>query len=331
MRRTRKELTQGDLRRRDRLAAVEAAGLRARPVAGEILPRTTRTPRAWCWKATACSPGATRQGMLRDDDSHHQPGHRMVRDEDRGQAGLRRRRSSSRCRAGERRAIAARLMPEIRGLISDRRAQARPFRRSGRGAGIRQFARTCEPLAALGTSCPDHFLRTKIRPLVIDFDPAKPDVDAVARRPRRRRRGLPRRLRRPTTSAASIRTARRCAIPTRWSIWCPASACSPSPRTRRRRASPANSTSTPSMSCAAPRPSRPMSACPSRKPSTSNTGCSRKPSCSACRSRRRWPARIALVTGGAGGIGRATAERLLREGACVVLADIDETALASDQ
>ena len=33
---------------------------------------------------------------------------------------------------------------------------------------------------------------------------------------------------------------------------------------------------------------------------------------------------IALITGGAGGIGRATAERLLREGACVVLADIDD-------
>ncbi|TIT74111.1 MAG: SDR family oxidoreductase, partial [Mesorhizobium sp.] len=38
---------------------------------------------------------------------------------------------------------------------------------------------------------------------------------------------------------------------------------------------------------------------------------------------------IALVTGGAGGIGRATADRLLREGACVVLADIDEAALAT--
>jgi rhamnulose-1-phosphate aldolase/alcohol dehydrogenase len=37
--------------------------------------------------------------------------------------------------------------------------------------------------------------------------------------------------------------------------------------------------------------------------------------------------RVALVTGGAGGIGAATAERFLREGACVMLADIDPAAL----
>ncbi len=36
--------------------------------------------------------------------------------------------------------------------------------------------------------------------------------------------------------------------------------------------------------------------------------------------------RVALVTGGAGGIGRATAGRLMAEGACVVLADIDAAA-----
>jgi NAD(P)-dependent dehydrogenase (short-subunit alcohol dehydrogenase family) len=37
--------------------------------------------------------------------------------------------------------------------------------------------------------------------------------------------------------------------------------------------------------------------------------------------------RVALVTGGAGGIGAATAERFLTEGACVMLADIDANAL----
>jgi len=37
--------------------------------------------------------------------------------------------------------------------------------------------------------------------------------------------------------------------------------------------------------------------------------------------------RVAFVTGGAGGIGKATANRLLQHGACVVLADIDEQAL----
>lgn len=34
-------------------------------------------------------------------------------------------------------------------------------------------------LAELGTSCPDHFLRTKIKPLYVDWDPAKEDVAAL--------------------------------------------------------------------------------------------------------------------------------------------------------
>jgi rhamnulose-1-phosphate aldolase/alcohol dehydrogenase len=38
--------------------------------------------------------------------------------------------------------------------------------------------------------------------------------------------------------------------------------------------------------------------------------------------------KVALVTGGAGGIGRATAERLLSEGACVMLLDRDASALS---
>ncbi len=34
-------------------------------------------------------------------------------------------------------------------------------------------------LAALGTSCPDHFLRTKIRPLFVDWNPANEDLEAL--------------------------------------------------------------------------------------------------------------------------------------------------------
>src|SRR6266446_7365773 len=34
-------------------------------------------------------------------------------------------------------------------------------------------------LAALGTSCPDHFLRTKIKPLFADWDPARGDIESL--------------------------------------------------------------------------------------------------------------------------------------------------------
>lgn len=34
-------------------------------------------------------------------------------------------------------------------------------------------------LAELGTSCPDHFLRTKIKPLFVDWDPASGDLEAL--------------------------------------------------------------------------------------------------------------------------------------------------------
>lgn len=78
----------------------------------------------------------------------------------------------------ERRAIAARLMPEIRGLIGKDERKLGHFDDQD---AVLEFVNSNDlrPLAALGTSCPDHFLRTKIRPLVVNFDPAKPDVDAI--------------------------------------------------------------------------------------------------------------------------------------------------------
>ena len=69
-----------------------------------------------------------------------------------------------------------------------------------------------------------------------------------------------------------------------------------------------------------------MSACPSRKPSTSNTGCSRRRSSSACRSRRASPGASPWSPAAPAASARRS-RRLLAEGACVVLADIDAAAL----
>ncbi|MCF1480667.1 bifunctional rhamnulose-1-phosphate aldolase/short-chain dehydrogenase [Agrobacterium vitis] len=78
----------------------------------------------------------------------------------------------------DRRAIAARLMPEIRGRIGKAERKLGHFDDQDT---VLEFVNSnhLQPLGALGTSCPDHFLRTKIRPLIVDFDPSQPDVDAV--------------------------------------------------------------------------------------------------------------------------------------------------------
>ena len=72
-----------------------------------------------------------------------------------------------------------------------------------------------------------------------------------------------------------------------------------------------------------------MSDCRRRRHSTSSIGLLEEAKLQRMPKPKSLAGRIALVTGGAGGIGRATARRLLGEGACVVLADIDETSLES--
>jgi rhamnulose-1-phosphate aldolase/alcohol dehydrogenase len=80
----------------------------------------------------------------------------------------------------ERRARAAQLAPVIRGLASTDRPQLGHFTDSP--VVLEFLSGSRHPaLAALGTSCPDHFLRTKVRPMVLDLPPDAPLDDAIAR------------------------------------------------------------------------------------------------------------------------------------------------------
>ena len=80
----------------------------------------------------------------------------------------------------ERRERAAALAPVIRGLASTDHPQIGRFTDSDTVLDF--LARTEHPrLAALGTSCPDHFLRTKVRPMVLDLPADAPLEEVIAR------------------------------------------------------------------------------------------------------------------------------------------------------
>jgi rhamnulose-1-phosphate aldolase/alcohol dehydrogenase len=80
----------------------------------------------------------------------------------------------------DRKARAAALFPVLRGLASTDSPQLGHFTDS---EPVLDFLSRAEHprLAALGTSCPDHFLRTKVAPLVVDL-PATAPIDEVIER-----------------------------------------------------------------------------------------------------------------------------------------------------
>ncbi|MFF7251108.1 bifunctional aldolase/short-chain dehydrogenase [Embleya sp. NPDC008237] len=79
-----------------------------------------------------------------------------------------------------RRARAAELAPLLRRAASTDRPQVGHF--TDTDVVLDFLARSEHPrLAALGTSCPDHFLRTKVRPLVLDTAPEAPLEEVTAR------------------------------------------------------------------------------------------------------------------------------------------------------
>ncbi len=235
----------GVLRRPRRLGAVAPARASSWAWTSPRSRRRTRRPSAASSAATASPPGATTSEQCEaNSPGDHPDGGALPRRARHGRSRSGRRcPATRRCRRRERRQQGRRARP------GDPRPRVAPTgRRSGTSptptSSWTSSASAEHPrLAALGTSCPDHFLRTKVRPLVVDLP-----ADRAGRGRRRAAegaaRGVPRRVRRLLRAARDPGQPGRCAARTRRSCWCPASACSASAPTSRPPAWPASSTST---------------------------------------------------------------------------------------
>jgi rhamnulose-1-phosphate aldolase/alcohol dehydrogenase len=102
---------------------------------------------------------------------------RYIEDRDRGEQTFGGRKYQSLAEA-DRKRLQVEIIPWLRGQIS---ADKRFVGTVQDDEKMLRFVNSNDGprLAALGTSCPDHFLRTKIKPLFADWDPSTGDVEAL--------------------------------------------------------------------------------------------------------------------------------------------------------
>lgn len=225
----------------------------------------------------------------------------------------------------QRRAVAARLMPLIRGRIS---ADERKIGHFIDAPEVLEFVNSnaLTTLAPLGTSCPDHFLRTKIRPLVVPYDPDRDNLDEVIT-------GLDDRLAAYRRDYAGY--YERCKHPNSPAMRDPNAVVYLVPGIGMLTFAKDKATAR----IAGEFYVNAINVMRGASGVSTYVGLAEQEAFNieywlleeAKLQRLPKPkslaGRIAYVTGGAGGIGGATAQRLIGEGACVVIADIDEKAL----
>jgi rhamnulose-1-phosphate aldolase/alcohol dehydrogenase len=83
--------------------------------------------------------------------------------------------------APDRKNIAAQILPALRGVVSSNRRVIAHYA-DEEDAFTFAGSKWANKLSALGTSCPDHFLRTRVCPWFVGWDPAKEDIQTLKNR-----------------------------------------------------------------------------------------------------------------------------------------------------
>ena len=231
--------------RQHRVGAVAAARVRAGADAAEGGRREPRAATASCSAATGCSRGARRssEALRQQHQDHRSDGRvRAGSREARRPAALRRRVGDDRRRSARRSSTA--ILPYLRGAVSSNR---RVIAHYDGGEDAIAFANStwAESLCQMGTSCPDHFLRTRISPLYVPFDAGDRRAAGAQGAHRRAARAVPPGLRRLLQGACAPRFAGAARFESVGRGRFPGSGCSASARTSARRASRRSSSSTP--------------------------------------------------------------------------------------
>jgi rhamnulose-1-phosphate aldolase/alcohol dehydrogenase len=224
----------------------------------------------------------------------------------------------------KRAAIAAKIMPRLRAAMGNDRHRVGHFSDDAETlefVGSRDFA----PLAALGTSCPDHFLRTKIAPLVLDPEKLEDDAWLAAAMEEYRKGHLAYHKRNFAPGHPPVRDPNPVVflLPGVGRITFAAD------KTTARLAGEfyANAINVMRGATAIGK----YVGLPEAEAYGIEYWVLEEAKLQRMPKPKPMAGRVAFVTGGAGGIGQAVAERLLRAGACVMLADRDVAALESAQ